>query len=385
MSSSRATLLSAIAALAFSVGPALAQPIRVGVSVSSTGPAASLGIPERNTIALLPRQVAGQEVEYVVLDDGTDATRGVANIRKLIDEDHVDAVIGSTATPASAAMSVVAAEKQVPMLALCASASVIVPMTPEKRWTFKMPQNDSLMADAIAEHMAKSGVKTAGFIGFNDGYGDGWFTEFERAAKAHGIRVVAAERYARTDTSVTAQVLKVMMAKPDAVLVGAAGTPAALPQKTLKERGYKGRYYQTHGAANADFLRIGGKDVEGTVLPTGPVMVAAQLPESNPVRAVGLDYIARYEAANGPGSANSFGAHAYDAGLLLQAAIPVALEKGRPGTPAFRAALRDAIESRKELPLTHGVATLTPQDHNGFDQRARVMVTIQNGTWKLLP
>jgi branched-chain amino acid transport system substrate-binding protein len=250
---------------------------------------------------------------------------------------------------------------------------------------FKAPQNDSLMADAIADHMAQQGVKTLGFIGFNDGYGDGWLAETERAAAAHGIRVVDVERYARTDTSVTGQVLKIMAAKPDAVLVGAAGTPAVLPQKTLKERGYKGLYYQTHGAANADFLRVGGKDVEGTFLPVGPIVVADQLPDSNPIKAVALDYIHRYEAAYGPGSATAFGAHAYDAFLMLQAAIPGALAKAKPGTAEFRAALRDGLEQEKGLVLDHGVATTSPQDHNGFDTRARVMVTIKDGAWKLLP
>jgi branched-chain amino acid transport system substrate-binding protein len=324
-------------------------------------------------------------MEYFALDDGTDATRGVANMRKLIDENNIDAMIGSSATPASAAMSAVAAEKGVPMVVLAASASLILPMTAEKYWVFKAPQNDSLMADAIADHMAQQGVKTMAFIGFNDGYGDGWLTETERVAKAHGIRVVDVERYARTDTSVTGQVLKIMAAKPDAVLIGAAGTPAVLPQKTLKERGYKGLYYQTHGAANADFLRVGGKDVEGTFLPVGPIVVADQLPDSNPIKAVALDYIHRYEAVYGPGSSTAFGAHGYDAFLMLQAAIPAALAKAKPGTAEFRAALRDGLEQEKGLVLDHGIATTSPQDHNGFDTRARVMVTIKDGAWKLLP
>jgi branched-chain amino acid transport system substrate-binding protein len=379
-----AMLVSAMLAAALSA-PALADTIHIGVTVSATGPAASLGVPQRNTIALLPRTIAGDDVVYIVLDDGTDATRAVANMRKMIDEQNVDAVIGSSATPASAAMSAVAAEKQVPMVSLAASVSLIEPMTPEKRWVFKAPQNDRLMADALAAHMVQQGVHTLAFIGFNDGYGDGWLAETERATRANGIRLVDVERYARPDTSVTGQVLKVMSAKPDAVLIGGAGTPAALPQKTLRERGYKGLIYQTHGAANADFLRVGGKDVEGTVLPVGPVVVAAQLPDGNPVKPVALEYIARYEAAHGAGSATSFGAHAYDAALLLQAAIPVALKQGRPGTPAFRAALREAMEHQTNLVLTHGVANTTPQDHNGFDTRARVMVTIANGTWKLLP
>lgn len=364
--------------------PALAQ-IKVGVIVSTTGPAASLGVPERNTIALLPAEIAGQTVEYIVLDDATDSTRAVANARKLTDENAVDVLVGSTTTPASLAMIDVAAEKRTPMISMAASARLIHPMDAQRAWVFKTPQNDSLMADAIAGHMAAQGVKTAAFIGFNDAYGDGWLAEATRAFAAKGIRLVATERYARTDTSVTGQVLKIVQARPDAVLIAGSGTPAALPQKTLKERNYAGRYYQTHGVANMDFIRIGGRDVEGTVLPAGPILVAEQLPETDPIRPVALEYTRRYEAAHGPGTVSTFGAHAQDAAILLQNAIPRALERAKPGTPEFRAALRDALEGSRDVVLTHGIVNMTPQDHNGFDERARVMVTIQNGSWKLLP
>jgi branched-chain amino acid transport system substrate-binding protein len=365
--------------------PARADTIHVGVTISTTGPAASLGIPQRNSIALMPKTVAGQTIEYTVLDDAADSTKAVANFRKLIDENNADVVIGSSTTPASMAMISVAAEKQVPLISLAASAALIEPMDAARHWVFKTPQNDALMADAIAAHMAANGVKTVGFIGFNDAYGDGWSKEFTRAADAKGLKIVATERFARTDTSVTGQVLKLVGAHPDAVLIAGAGTPAALPQKALHERGYGGKYYQTHGIANNDFLRVGGKDVEGTILPAGPILVAAQLPDSNPIKKHALEYVAAYEAANGEGSVATFGAHAYDAATLIQAAIPDALKKGKPGTPEFRAALRDAMEAQRNLVMCHGIATMTPTDHNGFDDRARVMVTIQGGAWKLLP
>ncbi len=383
MSKLRAGLLMSTI-LAFAA-PAWADTIHVGVTISQTGPAASLGIPQRNSMALLPREIAGQTIEYTVLDDASDTTKAVANTRKLIAEDHADAIIGSSTTPASLAMLPVAAEAHVPLISLAASAALIAPMDEQRKWVFKVPQNDSLMATAIASHMAANGVKTVGFIGFNDAYGDGWLNEFTKAATAKGIAIVDAERFARSDTSVTGQVLKVMAAKPDAVLIAGAGTPAALPQKTLHERGYTGKYYQTHGVANNDFLRVGGKDVEGTILPAGPVLVASELADSNPIKARALDYVKRYEAANGAGSVATFGAHAFDAGTLLAAAIPDALKKGKPGTPEFRAGLRDSLESQKNLVLTHGIATMTPNDHNGFDDRARVMVTIADGKWKPLP
>ena len=364
--------------------PALAQ-IKVGVTISTTGPAASLGVPQRNSIALLPKTIGGQTIEFIVLDDGADSTRAVANARKLIDENAVDILIGSSTTPASLAMIDVAAEKKTPMITLAASQRLIAPMDPARHWVFKAPQNDSLMADAIAAHMAANGVKTVGFIGFNDAYGDGWLTEATRALAAKNIQLVATEKFARSDTSVTGQVLKLIAAKPDAVLIAGAGTPAALPQKTLHERNYAGVYYQTHGVANADFIRVGGKDVEGTILPAGPMLVAAQLPDSNPIKPVAMDYVKRYEAANGPGSVATFGAHAFDAALMLNAAATTALKTAKAGTPEFRMALRDALEAASGLVLTHGIMTTTPTDHNGFDTRARVMVTIQDGAWKLLP
>jgi len=372
----------AIAGLA--AGPALAD-IKIGLTLSTTGPAASLGIPQKNTIALLPTEIAGQKIQYIVLDDGGDPTKSVTNVRKLITEDNVDAVIGSSTTPASISIIDVVAESKVPMVTLAATASLILPMDDKKAWVFKAPQNDILMATALADFMAAKGIKTVGFIGFSDAYGDGWYTEAQKAFAVKGLKIVANERYNRPDTSVTGQVLKVIQANPDAVLIAGAGTPAALPAKTLKERGYKGPIYQTHGAANSDFLRVGGKDVEGTILPAGPVLVAAELPDSNPIKKIALDYVTRYEAMYGAGSVATFGAHAFDADRLILAAVPAALETAKPGTPEFRKALRDAMEKTTNLIVSHGIMNMTPTDHNGFDDRARVMVTVENNHWKLLP
>jgi branched-chain amino acid transport system substrate-binding protein len=377
----KAKLLLA-ALLAGCVLTAQAQ-IRVGVTLSATGPAASLGIPEKNTFALMPRVIAGQKVEYIVLDDASDTTTAVKNTRKLISEDKVDVVIGSTITPNSLAMIDVAAEGETPMISMAASSRIIEPMDAKRAWVFKTPQNDGQMATAVTQHMSDNGVKSVAFIGFSDAYGEGWWNEFSKIAELRKLKIVANERYSRSDTSVTGQVLKIVAANPDAVLIAASGTPAALPQVTLVERGYKGKIYQTHGVANSDFLRVGGKGVEGTILPAGPILVAEQLPNNNPIKKVALDYIKRYEAAYGGGSRSTFGAHAWDAGLLLEHAIPVALKKAKPGTREFRAALRDALENTKELVADHGVFNMSPQDHLGFDQRARVMVKIEGGKWKL--
>ncbi|MCX7163170.1 MAG: ABC transporter substrate-binding protein [Betaproteobacteria bacterium] len=357
--------------------------ITVGVTLSATGPAASLGIPEKNTIALLPSTMGGEKVNYIVLDDASDTTTAVKNVRKLISENKVDVIIGSTITPNSLAMIDVVAEAETPTISMAASARIVDPANPKTKWVFKTPQHDQHMATAIAAHMAGGGVKTVAFIGFNDAYGEGWYQEFTKYADTYKLKVVANERYGRADTSVTGQVLKIMAAKPDAVLIAGSGTPAAMPQVTLRERGYEGRFYQTHGVANNDFLRVGGKNVEGTYLPAGPMLVAAQLPDSNPIKKPSLVYISKYEAAYGKGSVATFGGHAWDAGLLLQNAVPAALKKAQPGTREFRAALRDSLEATKDLVGVHGVFNMSPADHLGFDQRARVMVRIDKGAWKL--
>jgi branched-chain amino acid transport system substrate-binding protein len=382
----RRTLLATATLALLGLGSVAAQAqIKVGVTVSATGPAASLGIPEKNTIALMPTKIGGKTVEYIVLDDASDTTKAVANTRRLITEDKVDIVLGSTTTPNSLAMIDAVAEARVPMISMAASARIVEPMDDKKRWVFKTPQNDIMMSLAIATHMADNGVRKVGFIGFADAYGEGWYNEFAKAAALKGIQIVANERYARNDTSVTAQVLKLQAANPDAVLIAGSGTPAALPAKALKERGYNGKQYQTHGVANNDFLRVGGKDVEGTILPSGPVLVADQLPANHPVRKSAQAYVAAYEAANGKGSVSTFGAHAWDTGLLMAAAVPVALKKAQPGTAEFRAALRDALEQVKELPGAHGIFNMSPGDHLGLDQRARVMVKVENGAWKYQP
>lgn len=361
---------------------AMAQ-VKVGVILSTTGPAASLGIPEKNTIALLPASMGGKTVQYIVLDDGSDSSKAVQAARKLITEEHVDVVMGSTVAPSSLALIEVAAEYKTPVISLAAPVSIIAPMDAKRAWMFKTPQNDGLMAEAIAADMEKRGIKTVGFIGFADAYGDGWTTAFTAAAGAHHLSVVANERFARTDTSVTGQVLKLMSRKPDAVLVGGAGTPAALPERSLRERGYAGKIYQTHGAANNDFLRVCGKVCDGTLMPVGPLLVAEQLPDSNPVKKSALVYKTAYETRYGAGSLSTFGGHAWDAGQMLNAAIPVALKTAQPGSDAFRAALRTALEGIHDLPVSQGVMNITAQDHNGLDTRARVMVEIVDGKWVL--
>jgi len=360
------------------------EAIKVGVVVSVTGPGASLGIPMKNTIPLLPKEIGGKKVKYVFLDDASDVTTAVKDAHKLISEEKVDVLIGSCLTPNVLAMTDPAAEAETPLIGLGASVRIVDPMDAKKAWVFKVPPNDTLMAGAVVHDMVAHKVKTVGQININDSYGQSWRDEAFKLMAKNNIKVVANESYAAEDNSVTAQILKIVAAKPDAVLISSRGTMAVLPVKALKERGYKGRIYQAHGVANNDFLRVGGKDLNGEVVPVGPVLVGKQLPDNSPVKKQAMEYVKAYEGMYGPDSTTTFGAHVWDAVLILQQAIPQALKGGQPGTKAFRKALRDSIEKTRNLPTSAGVFTFSKTDHAGLDDRARVLVEIQNGKWKLL-
>ena len=369
-----------LAGLLLAAGLAHAE-IKVGVITSSTGPAAVVGIPQKNTVALLPGEIAGQKVDYIVLDDGSDPTNAVTNARKLLSEHKVDTLIGPSTTPAALAILDLIAEARTPLLTTVGSSAVILPPDERKKWVFKTTQNDDLIAAALIANMTAAGVRSVGFIGFSDPYGENWFKVFAPLAEKAGIRIVASERYNRTDQTVTGQVLKIAAGKPDAVLIAATGGPAVLPQTSLLEKGYRGRIYQTHGVATNDFIRLGGKAVEGTLMAAGPLLVVADLAADNPVKPVAAAYIKAYDGKYGAGSVSTFGANTWDAALLLQRAIPEALKLGQPGSPAFRSALRDALEKSREVVGAQGVFNMSPADHNGMDQRACVMMTVKEGKW----
>lgn len=361
---------------------ALAQ-VKIGVVTSATGPTAMVGIPQKNSVPLLPAKVGDLTIQYIAYDDASDPTQTVTTIKKLLSEEKVDAIIGPTGSPNAMGVIQFVAESGTPMLAPVGTAAVILPMTEQKKWVFKTTQNDDLIAKALISHMVKTGVKTLGFIGFNDAYGENWLNVTKALAKQNGIDLVATERYVRSDSSVTGQALKLLSAKPDAILVAGTGTAAVLPQATLAKQGYKGQFYQTHGAALPAFIKIGGAQVEGTILAASLMLVLPEIPDSNPSKALAQDYIQRYKALHNEAPA-TFGANVYDAGLLLQNAIPKAAAKAKPGTAQFRAALRDALEQTRELVGTQGVYTMTPEDHSGFDERGRELITIKDGQWKLV-
>ena len=375
-------VLYALAASVAMIAASHAQ-VKIGVITSATGPTSFVGVPQKNSVALLPKRVGDTTIDYIYLDDASDSTQSVTNVKKLIAEHKIDALIGPSGSPNAIGVIAFAAEAKLPMLAPVGTAAVVLPMDEKKRWVFKTTQNDDIIADALIEHMTRAGVKTLGFIGYNDPYGESWHRTIVPLLQKAGVRLVADERYNRLDSSVTGQVLRLKAAAPDAVLVAGVAAGAALPQMQLVDAGYAGKIYQTHGAATDDFIRIGGRKVEGAILAAGLLLVLDQVPDGVPSKRLAVEYVTGYEKLFGAKPA-TFGANVYDAGLLLQRAIPEALQKGRPGTPEFRAALRDALEGTRELVATQGVYNMTPADHSGFDRRGRVLVTIRDGKWVLL-
>ena len=372
-------------ALAAAAPLALAE-IHIGVILSTTGPAASLGIPEEQAIKLWPGEIAGEKVRFTILNDNSDTTTATKDAQRLVNEDKVDLIIGASVTPTSLAVVETAGNAQVPVISLAGGGAIVLPQDGPRKWAFKLSPTEPISINLVLDHMQKhSRGKAVATIGITTSYGDGFLKAFEAIAPPRGFKIVATEKYNQTDPSVTAQVLKVIAANPDAVYIFAAGTPGALPQIELAQRGYKGLVYQTQGVANNDFLRVGGKSLEGGYMTVAPVLVAEQLPESNPVKKAALDFVQRFEKAEGPGSRSLFAATVWDALLIVQQAAREALPKGKPGTPAFRAALRDAIEGLHDFVGSEGVYTMSPSDHNGVDARSQVMVRIENGGWKLQP
>lgn len=376
-------LLASLLLLLAAAAPARAD-ITLGAVLSLTGPGAGLGIPERNTIDLLPKTIAGQAVRWVVLDDASDPTAAVRATRKLVDEEHVDAILGPSTTPNSLALLDPAGAAGVPFVSLAGSSSVIEPPEGNRRWAFKLIPSERVATVQIVADMKKRGAMTFANIGFANALGDGYIAALNANAAEQGIKPVVEVRYNPTDTSVTPQVLRVIAAKPDAVFVAASSTPATTPIIELRTRGYTGPIYTVQGIAGPDALRVGGKALDGVMFSSVPVLVAEQLAGSDPVRASAMVYVQAYEGKYGPGSRSLFGATLWDGFLLVAAAADTALKAGQPGTPAFRTALRDGMEHVQGLPGSEAIFALSPADHSGAQANSQVMVEIRDGGYRIL-
>ena len=370
--------LLALAITAVSSTAALAD-IKIGVSLSLTGPGSGLGIPMQKQLQLFPKTLGGEKVQLIILDDATDPGKGAANARRFVTEDKVDLIFGSCITAVAAAMTDIAAEAGTVQIA---GSPVGVPPGKDK-WLFRLPQSNTVMGHAVVEHMKKQGVKTVGFLGYTDAYGQQWLDAVGPMLDKAGIKLVGAERFARTDTSVTPQALKLTSANPDAMLVVASGSGAAMPQMGLVERGYKGKVYQTHAAATPDLSRVGGKSVEGTFVVSGPALLGDQLPDNHPSKKLALDFVQKFEKEFGANSRNQFAGHSYDFQIAVEKAVPMALKKAKPGTPEFRAAVRDSLETMGRTVFAHGVMNWTPADHWGYTLETGVMTKVVDGKFKV--
>jgi branched-chain amino acid transport system substrate-binding protein len=374
-------LSAAVAAVLALPGlPVMAQSneIVIGISITTTGPAAALGIPERNSLDFVAKEIGGVPLKVIVLDDGGDPTAATTNARRFVTESKADIIMGSSITPATIAVSTVANEAGIPHLGLAP-----FPITPERmKWSVAMPQPIPIVGKVMYDHMKKNNIKTLGYIGYSDSYGDLWINDLKNQAVPMGMSIVAEERFARTDTSVTGQALKLVATNPDAILIGASGTAAGLPQIALRERGYKGLIYQTHGAASMDFIRIAGAAAEGVFMASGPVMDPEDQPDEAQTKRPGLALNKAYEAKYGPRS--QFAGHSYDAFLVLERVVPVALKTAKPGTPEFREAIRQALLTEREIAASQGVYNFTEKDRYGVDERARILLTVKDGKYKLV-
>ena len=375
----RFTLKTLVAASALAASGAALADITIGVIAPMTGAASGLGIPAGNQAKLWPKTIAGEKLNVIVMDDATDPNQGVTHAKRFVTNDKVDVIMGSVATPVAAAVAQVAEEAATPQIAW---SPVAVPAGKDK-WLFRLPQSNAVMGHAVIEHMKKQGIKSVGFLGYSDAYGETWLNDFKPQAEKAGIKFGPVERFARADTSVTGQALKLVQANPEAILVVASGSGAAMPQMALAERGYTGKIYQTHAAATRDLMRVGGKAVEGGFVVSGPAVLAEQLPDSHPSKAEAIKFVQQYEKAYGPGSRNQFAGHAYDSIIVMEKAVPIALKKARPGTPEFRAALRDAFEQIGKTTLAHGVLNWTPTDHWGYTDDTGVMMKVTGGEFKV--
>jgi branched-chain amino acid transport system substrate-binding protein len=372
----------AVAASIAAAGAAHAQ-VAVGIITSLSGPVSSIGIPYDKGYKAWEAggtEVAGQKLKLIEIDDASDPSAAARAAKKLIEEDHVDVILGAASTPASMAVYGVSSEAKVPLII---TANGLVPGE-KGAWEITIPQPPELMVAADIPMMQKAGVKTVAYIGYSDAWGDLVYNALLQSVKGTDIKLIANERYARTDTSVTPQVLKIIAMHPDAVLTGGSGSVGALPHLALAERGYRGHVYSTHAIINSEFVRVGGASVEGLIAPTGPVVVAEQLPDSNPIKAVAMRFRELYQKANNAPSTDAFAAYTYDAMLVLSDAIKRVGKSAKPGTAEYRSKLHDAIVTTHEVVGTHAIYTFTPTERFGVDERSRVMVRLDHGTWKLV-
>lgn len=377
-------LLLALLAPLLVLGPAAAQePYRVGAIFSITGPGSSLGIPERDTALMLEAEINARggvrgpdgrrhPLKLVIYDDASDETRAVLAAKKLIDEDRVAAIVGTTLSGTSLAILDTVQKAEVPLVS-CAAAIKIVEPAAERKWVFKTPQSDHLIVGVLVDYLKAQGVTRVGWLNVDYAFGQLGWVEFEKAAQKAGLTIVANEKFGQKDVDMTAQLTRVKTAAPQAVIVWSIPPSASLVTKNYADLGLQAPLLQSHGVGNKKYIELAGGAANGVRFPAGKLLVAEQLADNDPQKAVLLAYARDFEARYGP--RNTFGGHAWDAVQL----VVKALEKAGPD----RAGVRAAIETTRGFVGITGVFDFSPADHNGLDRRAAMMIQIVDGQWKL--
>jgi len=375
-------MLAVLAAALFAVaGTTLARgdPIKLGAVLSVTGPASFLGEPEKNTLTMLEEKInaaggiLGRPLEMIILDDETDVNKAVLAAQRLLKKDNVVAVLGPTVSGNTLAIMNSFPAAKVPLVSCAAAEKIVNPVNP---WIYKTAQSDRHAVLSILEHARKQGYKKLAIITVSDGYGQAGREVLKELIPAGGFEVVADEVYGPKDTDMSAQLTKLKSAAPDAIICWGTNPGPAVIARNRVQLGIDTPLYMSHGVASKKFIELAGEAAEGLLLPAGKLTVAAILPDADPQKPVLLAYAKDYEAAFKQ-PVSSFGGYGYDALLLVKQAI----EAGNSAEPQ---AIRDNLEKIKGFVGISGVFNFTPEDHNGLDQSAFVMVTIKNGDWSIV-
>jgi branched-chain amino acid transport system substrate-binding protein len=380
-----------IVALAFSLWALLSGPFgahaqeayRVGAVFSITGPGSSLGIPERDTALMIEAEVNAKggvkgpdgkmhPLKLVIYDDASDETKAVLAAKKLIDEDKVSAIVGTTLSGTSLAILDTIQKAEVPLVS-CAAAIKIVEPAAERKWVFKTPQSDFLIVGVLVDYLKSKGLTKVGWLNVDYAFGQLGWIEFEKAAQKAGLTIAANEKFGQKDVDMTAQLTRVKAAAPQAVIIWSIPPSASIATKNYADLGISAPLFQSHGVGNKKYIELAGPAANNVLFPAGKLLVAEQLADNDPQKATLLAYARDFEAKYGP--RNTFGGHAWDAVQI----VLHAMEKA--GTD--RAKIRSAIETTKNFVGITGVFDFSPTDHNGLDRRAVTMIHIADGQWRL--
>ena len=368
-----------VLALAAFLAGAQKNTIKVGAILAVTGPASNLGAPEAKTLQMLVDQtnaaggLLGRKVELVLKDSGASPEKALSFARQLIEEEQVLAILGPSTSGESLKIKDACEEGQTILLS-CAAAEAIV--NPVSKWVFKTPQNDAFATLWIYRYLKERGLTRIGVVASNTGFGNGGMAQLEKYAPENGIQILIAEAYDKDATDLTSVLTKLKARDVQAVVNWSIEPAQSLVAKNLRQLGMKVPLLQSHGFGNIRYVQAAGQAAEGIVFPCGRLLIADELPDGHPQKALLEDYKRKYESRFGE-EVSTFGGHAYDAYTILAEAV-------RRAESVEPAKVRDAIENLKGFAGTAGVFNFSPSDHNGLDMSSFEMLTVKDGKFTLL-